>query len=93
LDFEWDEDKRWINFNQHGIDFEDAELMFDGRDVVTDKSPYADEERYITVGMIDDRFRTIVWTRRGTATRIISARRSRDSEKRKHRSLYGGGAS
>jgi uncharacterized protein len=93
LEFEWDEDKRRININLHRIDFKDAELMFDGRDVVTDKSPYADEDRYITTGMIDGRFMTVVWTWRGSTTRIISARRSRDSEKRKHRSLHGGGAS
>ena len=45
-------------------------------------APHADEERHLTTGIVDDRFVTVVWTRRNGAIRIISARRTRDAEKR-----------
>jgi uncharacterized protein len=81
MDFEWNEDKRAANIERHGVDFLSAALLFDGRPVVSVLSPFESEERYLTVGFIEDRFVTVVWTWRENAVRIISARRTRDSEK------------
>jgi uncharacterized DUF497 family protein len=91
MEFEWDEAKRQSNLDKHGIDFLRARRLFDGRPVVNTRSSYPDEERFLTTGMLDDLFVTVVWTERGSAIRFISARRARDAEKRAHRSLYGGG--
>jgi uncharacterized DUF497 family protein len=92
MTFEWDEAKRQSNLAKHGIDFRDVRRLFDGRPVVTARSPYPDEARYATTGVLDGRFVTAVWTRRNDAIRIISARRARNAEARDYRALHGGGA-
>lgn len=92
MDFEWDDAKRQANLAKHGIDFLDARSLFDGRPVVTTRSPDPNEERYLTIGIVNDRFVTAIWTRRGEAIRIISARRTRDAEKRHYHTLHSGGA-
>lgn len=89
--FEWDEAKRRSNLEKRGIDFLLTRQLFDGRPVITIRSSYADEERYLTTGMAGEIFVTVVWTRRVEAIRIISARRSRDGEVRAYRALYGSG--
>ena len=91
MEFEWDEAKRRQNLAKHGIDFVDAQELFDGRPVLTRVSPRFEEERFITTGEIEGRFYTVVWTKRGETVRLISARRARHAEQRAHSSLHGGG--
>lgn len=88
MQFEWDEVKRQTNLAKHGIDFVAAQQLFDGRPVATFRSRYPDELRYVTTGTIAERFITVIWTYRGGAIRIISARRARDAEKRAYRALF-----
>ena len=88
--FEWDESKRQSNLVKHRIDFLDVRGLFRGRPVVTKDSPYPNEERLLTTGIIGDHFVTVVWTRRNDAIRFISARRARDDEVRAYRELHGG---
>lgn len=78
--FEWDEDKRQINSVKHGIDFEEAIEIFDGRITATKRSNFPDELRFLTIGRRDIDTVTVVWTQRGPARRIISARRARKNE-------------
>jgi uncharacterized protein len=80
MEFEWDEPKRLSNLAKHDIDFLDARRIFDGRLVLEALSPYAEEERFVTVGPLDERYVTVVWTRRQENVRIISARYARRSE-------------
>jgi uncharacterized DUF497 family protein len=89
MEFEWDEAKRRGNLAKHGVDFVDAQALFDGRPVLTVLSPRSGEERSATTGEIDGRFYTVISTQRGKRIRIISARRARDGEQRAYRSLYG----
>jgi uncharacterized DUF497 family protein len=88
--FEWDEDKRQSNAAKHGIDFLTVCALFDGRPIYTSTTPRGDEERFATVGLIEGHFVTVVWTPRKNKTRLISARRSRDEEKKAYRQLFGG---
>jgi uncharacterized protein len=88
--FEMDEAKRQGNLDKHGVDFLRAIQLFDGRPVLTAPSSYPDETRFITTGMIDERFYTAVWTQRGENIRLISARRARDAEARANRAVHGG---
>ena len=88
MEFEWDEDKRQSNIAKHGIDFDRAATLFDGRDVFESESAHSDEPRRQTTGIVDDRFMTVIWTRRDDAIRIISARRARTNEKRKYYENY-----
>ena len=78
--FEWDEHKQQSNLVKHGLDFRLANLVFDGHPAIHVPSRYPDEERYLTVSMVDDRFITVVWTWRGEVIRLISARRARNQE-------------
>lgn len=90
MEFEWDEAKRLTNLTKHDIDFLRMRLIFDGRPTVTAPSQRGDEVRNVTTGVIDDRFYTVIWVWRGENIRLISARRSRDGEKRAYRSLHNG---
>ena len=90
MDFEWDEAKRLSNLEKHQIDFLDMRLLFDGRLARTVASHREEENRYQSTGVINDRFVTVIWVWRVEKTRIISARRSRDGEKRAYPELLGG---
>ena len=89
--FEWVDAKRQSNLDKHSIDFFDARHLFDGRPTAEVRSSFESEERFLTIGIVDNRLITVVWTRRNAAIRIISARRARDGEHRAYRALYGGG--
>jgi uncharacterized DUF497 family protein len=88
MEFEWDEVKRQSNLRKHQIDFLRMQLLFDGRPQISAKSVSSNEPRFLTTGEIDGVFYTVVWTWRGGAVRIISARRARDAERRDYRSLH-----
>ncbi len=88
--FEWDEAKRQTNFEKHRVDFLEAQLLLDGRPAITVPSKRGDEQRYLTTGDLTGRFVTVVWTRRLTAIRLISARSARDGERREYRTVHGG---
>ncbi|MGI8643672.1 MAG: BrnT family toxin [Thermomicrobiales bacterium] len=88
VEFEWDDAKSESNFRKHGLDFELASKVFDGRPNQTIRSGYTDEVRFVTTGIIEARTFSVVWTRRGNRIRVISARRARDAEERAYRALY-----
>ena len=86
-EFEWDESKRVANQEKHGIDFEGAARIFQGRVVLRPARKGSDgEERWIAVGLLADRIIAVVYTKRGSAFRLISARRARKNEQRAYRS-------
>jgi uncharacterized DUF497 family protein len=89
MEFEWDEAKRSGNLEKHGVDFLRAQMLFDGRPVITASTPRTGEDRYATTGEIEGRFYTVIWTWRGGAARMISARRARhEEEEERHRALH-----
>lgn len=87
-DFEWDETKRAQNLAKHGIDFPRATLAFDGRTAIMRYSPRLGEDRWQTTAEVDGRLITVVWAWRGSACRIISARRARYGEARAYRQVF-----
>jgi uncharacterized DUF497 family protein len=82
--FEWDDQKREINFAKHGIDFDIAIEVFHGP-IILRRSHRNNEERWTALGYSDDRLILVVFTRRAEAFRIISARRARNNEEREYR--------
>ncbi|MCB1884891.1 MAG: BrnT family toxin [Geminicoccaceae bacterium] len=58
--FEWDERKRASNARTHGVDFLDMVRVFDGRLVFEYHSPRQGEDRWGTVGIVNDRFYLVV---------------------------------
>jgi uncharacterized DUF497 family protein len=82
MTFEWDEQKRLINLAKHGIDFEDARLIFDGpilefRDSRRDYG----ESRIGAYGETAGSVLFVVYTRRGDVRRLISARKAGSHER------------
>jgi uncharacterized protein len=86
--FQWEERKRQANLAKHGLDFFDAEPVFEG-DHYSYPSPRNDEQRWVTVGRFGTRLVAVIWTPRGDIFRITSFRIARDGEKRRYRDLYG----
>ena len=77
---EYDPQKSYTNSLEHGIDFEQAQVLWSDPDLIQVKAMTEDEPRYLVVGMIDGRHWTAVITYRSDVVRIISVRRSRQSE-------------
>lgn len=84
--FEWDDEKARANIKKHGIDFETAAKVFadENRLEIYDEKHSEDEDRYITIGMIDNVACVVmvVYTERGEAVRLISARKATSQERR-----------
>ncbi len=84
MQFEWDSEKDKINQAKHGIKFQTAKLIFNdpNRIELYDEAHSDFEERYITIGMIDEVafVVTVVYTERQDAIRLISARRATKKE-------------
>lgn len=82
--FEWDEAKREANLVKHDVDFVDALEVFADplRIERIDRRREYSEERHQVVGRVGDQVVFVVYTRRGTARRMISARRASKDERR-----------
>jgi uncharacterized DUF497 family protein len=89
MEFEWDEDKRRSNLEKHEVDFRFADALFNGLPTLNIERSRHDEVRFVTTCEHLGRFYTVVWTQRDYIARIISMRRSNDSEKRKYRAVHG----
>ena len=48
--------------------------MFDGRPLLTVPTPRGDEERFLSVGLIEENFFAVIWTWRDGTIRLIIAR-------------------
>ena len=85
MNFEWDNEKEKANRMKHGLDFRTAAMVFADpyRKEKYDEKHSVTEERYITIGKIGDAVAilTVVYTERGDAIRIISARLATKQEK------------
>lgn len=87
--FAWDESKRAINLEKHGIDFRDAIGIFDGPHLTT-KTIRNDEIRMVSLGRVAESVIAVVWTDRGGVVRIISARAARRNERQVFAAHFGG---
>ncbi|MGQ3357287.1 MAG: BrnT family toxin [Phreatobacter sp.] len=88
MEFEWDENKRLANIEKHGIDFRIAISVFFVPAAL--RRSDRDEERWITIGPLRHRLVAVVWTPRGEAKRIISARPARPDEREDYTRHVGG---
>ena len=79
----FDPEKRNRALADRGLDFVRCSEIFAG-DCLTredDRQDYG-EQRYITVGWLDDRMTIVVWTPRNGNERIISMRKANDREQK-----------
>lgn len=80
MEFEFDPAKSRSNLEKHGIDFEQAQGLWDDPDLLEVPARTTDEPRFLVVGLIEGRHWSAVVTPRGDRIRIISVRRSREEE-------------
>ncbi|MCP4658752.1 MAG: BrnT family toxin [bacterium] len=84
MHFEWDQSKATANQRRHGVTFEDASTCFYDPNQVAffDPEHSEEEDREILIGHSDrGRLLLVVYTLRGQAIRLISARRATRREK------------
>ena len=80
MEFEYDPQKSRSNKKKHGIDFVEAQALWNDLDLVVVPARTSDELRLLVVGMIGENHWSGVITYRENRVRIISVRRSRDEE-------------
>lgn len=81
MQYEYDPNKSAANLEKHGIDFEEAQALWDDeRRLEVPSLVDSDEPRYLVIGSVGGLCWTAVITCRGEAVRIISVRRARAYE-------------
>ena len=78
--FEYDAAKSQSNFSKHGVDFNDARLLWTDTGLLEIAARTDDEARYLVIGLIDGKHWSAVITYRDSNIRLISVRRSRVEE-------------
>jgi len=78
--FEFDLKKSESNQDKHGINFTDAQRLWNDPDYVQIKAKSGGEVHYLIVGNIAGKYWSAVITLRADIIRIISVRRSRKTE-------------
>ena len=83
--FSWDPKKNLINITKHGISFSKAAKIFDGpRLEREDTRRHYGETRMIALGQSEGRILRIVYTRRNSVIRIISARKANKHDREEY---------
>jgi len=81
----WDESKRKLNLQKHGIDFREAEEIFDGPTVTAEDARMSyGEQRLVTLGVLNGVVVSMTYTERGGNLRIISIRKALKHETRSY---------
>ena len=78
--FEFDINKSVSNKSKHGIDFIQAQAIWDDPDILEIPTKVKDEPRFLVIGRCDGKHWSAIITYRGGKIRIISVRRSRPEE-------------
>lgn len=82
MEFEWDDAKSEANLAERGIGFDFAARIFEGSVIewIDDRHDYG-EDRIIALGQVDGEWLVVVYTWRGEARRVISARKANRRER------------
>lgn len=86
MQFEFDPEKSRENKQKHGIDFIEAQTLWDDEFLIEGKARSDTEPRYVAIGVIDEKHYSAFITYRGDTIRIISVRRSREGEREAYES-------
>ncbi|WP_199856471.1 BrnT family toxin [Lunatibacter salilacus] len=79
--FEFDPKKSESNRLKHGIDFIQAQQLWEDASRVVLEARTVDEKRYLLIALFDERIWSAIYTVRNNSIRIISVRKSRENEK------------
>jgi uncharacterized DUF497 family protein len=78
--FEFDHSKSESNREKHGIDFVEAQALWNDSNLLEIPAKTMDEARFLIIGRIEQKHWSAVVTYRDEKIRLISVRRSRDEE-------------
>lgn len=84
MEFEYDPSKSQSNKEKHGIDFDEAQALWEDEDRLQFPARSDTEERHALLAKWGDRIWAAFFTMRGAVTRIISVRRAREKEESKY---------
>lgn len=80
MEFEFDPKKSDGNKVKHGIDFYEAQAIWDDPDFIEIPVKTSDEPRFLVIGKISEKHWSGIITYRSDKIRLISVRRSRKEE-------------
>ena len=80
MQFEFDDRKSMKNNEKHGIDFIEAQGIWDDPDIIEIPAKFVDEPRSLVIGRYRETHWSGIITYRAEKIRIISVRRSRKEE-------------
>lgn len=80
MEFEFDPVKSNTNKKKHGIDFYEAMVLWEDQDLIEIPVKTSDEQRFMVIGRIAEKYWSVVITYRNEKIRIISVCRSRKEE-------------
>lgn len=80
MEFGFDSKKSDSNKQKHGIDFYEAQALWDDPDLIEIPVKTVDVPRSLVIGKLAEKYWSGVITYRGEKIRIISVRRSRKEE-------------
>ncbi|MEL6455936.1 MAG: BrnT family toxin [Cyanobacteria bacterium J06623_5] len=78
--FEFDKNKSLSNKQKHGVDFVEAQILWEDEGLLEIPANSEDEEQYIVISQISSKVWAAVITYRNSNVRIISVRRARKNE-------------
>ena len=82
MQYSYDKNKKALNLAKHGLDFDDAKLVIESNKTVTyedDRFDYG-EQRFITIGLLQNALVAIVTSETEKEIRIISMRKADKNE-------------
>lgn len=85
--FEFDPAKSQANKEKHGIDFVEAQALWDDPNLLEVPARTLDEPRFLLIGLIAGKHWSVIVTYRADRIRIISVRRARKEEIAAYESL------
>ena len=86
MDISFDRAKRDLTLRERGLDFADAQRVFDGRSFTfeDDRFDYP-EPRFSTIGLLGERMVVVIWTETQAGRRVISMRKANEREQSRYR--------
>jgi uncharacterized protein len=82
MQYSYNKNKKALNLAKHGFDFDDAKLVIESKKTVTyedDRFDYG-EQRFITIGLLQNALVAIVTSETEKEIRIISMRKADKNE-------------
>ncbi len=80
MDFDFNPNKSASNREKHGIDFIEAQVLWDDPNLIEIPARVTDERRFLVIGRIEEKYWSGIIAYRDDRIRIISVRRSRPEE-------------